>query len=71
MRFGLVRLIFKKSSKPNQTNAVWIGSVCAVYHEKKNYISSNIVNLLQNKHIANLLQNKHMTFYFVVYMIKY
>jgi len=35
MRFSLVRLIFKKSSKPNQTNAVWIGSVCAVYREKK------------------------------------
>jgi len=32
---GLVRLIFKKSSKPNQTNAPWIGSVCAVYREIK------------------------------------
>jgi len=56
-------LIFKKSSKPNQTNAVWIGSVDAVYREiKKYYINSNI---------ANLLQNKHRRFYFVVYMIKY
>jgi len=63
MRFGLVRLIFKKSSKPNQTNAAWIGSVCAVYREiKKYYINSNI---------TNLLQNKHRTFYFAVYMIKY
>jgi len=35
MRFGLIRLIFKKSSKPNQTIAVWIGSVCAVYREIK------------------------------------
>jgi len=63
MRFSLNRLIFKKSSKPNQTIAVWIGSVCAVYREiKKYYINSNIVNLLQNK---------HGTFYFDVYMIKY
>jgi hypothetical protein len=31
MRFGLVRLIFKTSSKPNQTNVVRIGSVAAVY----------------------------------------
>jgi len=29
-------LIFKKSSKPNQTKAIWIGSVCAVYREIKN-----------------------------------
>jgi len=35
MQFGLVRLIFKKSSKPNQTNAVWIGSVGAVNREIK------------------------------------
>jgi len=41
----------------------WIGLVCAVYREiKKNYINSNI---------ANLLQNKYRTFYFTVYMIKY
>jgi len=66
MRFGLVRLIFKKSSKPNQCGLDWFG-----LSREKNYISSNIANLLQNKHIANLLQNKHRTFYFAVYMIKY
>jgi hypothetical protein len=31
MRFDLVRLVFKKSSKSNQTNAVNIGSVVAGY----------------------------------------
>jgi hypothetical protein len=31
MRLGLVRLVFKKSFKPNKINAVWIGSVDAVY----------------------------------------
>jgi len=51
MQFGLVRLIFKKLSKPNQTNVDWIGSIGAVYREiKKYYINSNIINLLQNKH---------------------
>jgi len=70
MRFGLVRLIFKKSFKPNQCSLDWFG-LCDLSREKKYYISSNIANLLQNKHIANLLQNKHRTFYFTVYMIKY
>jgi hypothetical protein len=36
MWFGLIRLVFKKSSKPNQTNAVRVGSVCAIYHDIKN-----------------------------------
>jgi len=62
MRFGLIRLIFKKSSKPNQTKAAWIGSVSAVYHEIKKYHI--------NFNIANLLQNKHRIFHFAVNMIK-
>jgi hypothetical protein len=33
-----VQLIFKKSSKPNQTNAATVGSVCAVYRDIKNMI---------------------------------
>jgi hypothetical protein len=34
MRFGFVRMIFKKSSKSNQSNAV---RVCAVYRNIKKY----------------------------------
>jgi len=35
VRFGLVRLILKIKSEPNQTNAVWVGSVGAVFFETK------------------------------------
>jgi len=49
MWFGLVRLIFKKSFKPNQTKPNQCGLdwfVGAVYREiKKYYINSNIANL--------------------------
>jgi hypothetical protein len=50
MRFGLVRLVFKKSSKLNQTNAVRIGSVVAVY-----------IITLQYQIILNI-QKKNMKF---------
>jgi hypothetical protein len=36
MQFGFVRLVFKKSSKPNQTNAVRNDSVCVDYRDIKN-----------------------------------
>jgi len=32
---GAVWFGFEHKSHPNQTNAGWIGSVCAVYREKK------------------------------------
>jgi hypothetical protein len=45
IKMHAVRLIFKKSSKPNQTNAIKVGSVYAVYRDIKNY--DNITNLVQ------------------------
>jgi len=33
MRFGLVRLTLKIKFEPNQTNAVWVGSVGAIFLE--------------------------------------
>jgi hypothetical protein len=35
-RFGLVQLVFKKSSKLNQISAVKVGSICAFYYDIKN-----------------------------------
>jgi hypothetical protein len=53
MRFGLVRLIFKKSYKPYPTNAVRIGSVVKVYGITFQYqailnIQKNNLNILNN-----------------------
>jgi len=42
MRFGLVRLAFKMKTKPNQTNAVWIDSVVAVFYKTIQFFAFNI-----------------------------
>jgi len=42
MQFGLVRLSLKIKSEPNQTNAVWIESVGAVFLDNNFVFFSNI-----------------------------
>jgi len=45
MWFGLVQLIFKIKFEPNQTNAVWIESIDAVFLDNFFFVSSIKIKL--------------------------
>jgi len=42
MRSSLVQLTLKIKSEPNQTNAVWVGSVSAVFSIQYNFLFSTL-----------------------------